>query len=569
MKQPRSLTLTAALVLGLSAAAHAQTTLKSTRILSGLANSTWVGVPPTDDRLFILEQNTRLCKVYTAGGALIGTFINLSAKANSGSEQGLLSMAFDPDFANNKYVYFYYSANVVGSRIERYTVDAVDPNKADPTTAFTILEQSQPFTNHKGGNLLFGPDGYLYFGFGDGGGSGDSMCNAQKGTTRLGKMLRLDVHADDYPADVTRNYGIPSDNPFVGDPNILPEIWNFGLRNPWRWSFDTLTWDFYIGDVGQDAVEEVDFASAGTGGLNFGWKIMEGSTCFGTSSCPVGVPTCGDPSLTLPIHEYFHTGGFGGPCTVIGGVVSRSTTIPGYFGTYYFAEYCDDKIWKFDYDTVGGVQGFQDITSQLIPPVGPGSIAGIRTFGYDHKGEVLFGDGDEVYRISAASQPAFPDCDANGSDDALEITMNPDLDLDGNGQLDLCQTLSADTGTMSVAQGGAQNWSLHAGVGAGGQVYFIGGSVTGTAGIPLGSVVVPLTLDGYTLFTLNHPNQPPLINTLGTLNGSGNASAAFVAPPGLLPPSLVGTQVFHAYAALNSTFTATLASNPVSLSFVP
>jgi hypothetical protein len=567
LTRPLAKLLPAAALVALAAAHQAQTTLKSTRILSGLSNSLWVGTPPTDDRLFVLEQNTRLCRVFTASGASLGTFINLASKANSGSEQGLLSMAFDPDFATNGYVYFYYTANVVGSRIERYTVDSTNPNIANPASAFTILEQSQPFPNHNGGNLLFGNDGYLYFGFGDGGSGGDPMCNAQKGSTRLGKMLRIDIRGDDYPTDPTRNYAIPADNPYVSNPNVLDEIWFFGLRNPWRWSFDTLTWDMFIGDVGQDVMEEVDFAPAGVGALNFGWKIMEGSTCFGSAACPLGVPVCNDPTLELPIYEFPHTTPFGGPCSVTGGVVSRACKIPEYFGTYYFADYCEDKVWKFKYDPVGGLQGFQELTAQLQPALG--TLSGIRSFGYDHEGEVLIVDGNEVFRIEAASQPAFTDCDGNGKEDGCEIAMNGDLDLDGSGTLDACQTLSADTGSMSVAQGGVQSWSLHAGGTQAGNFYFVGGSLSGTAGIPAGSVVIPLTLDSYTVFSLGHPNQPPLINTFGTLDGSGNASASFSIGAGLLPPSLTGTQAYHAYAVLDLGLQPVLASNFVTLSFVP
>jgi hypothetical protein len=262
--------------------------------------------------------------------------------------------------------------------------------------------------------------------------------------------------------------------------------------------------------------------------VNFGWKIMEGTSCYGTGACPGGTPSCGSAALTLPIHEYSHSGG---GCAVIGGVVYRGCTIPEEYGTYFLADLCSNAIWSFSYDPVQGLTGFADRTAELISSFPIGSI---RTFGYDHNGEVLIGDQDEVFRVRAADRSFAPDA---------------------------C--------TLSVSAGGAQNWSLEAGGAAGGQIYFVGGSLSGIAGIPFGAVVVPLSADAYTLYSLAHPNQPPLLNTLGVLDASGAAAAHLAIAAGMLPVSLVGTQAYHAYAVINAALSATFASNPISVSFTP
>lgn len=522
----RLLPLTAAFGL-LASQAEAQT-LKSERIISGVSSVTWVGSPPTDDRLFVTEQTQHDIHVFTSSGAPIGMFLDLSGTASGSGERGLLSMAFDPNYASNGYFYVYYTYGSNGSRIARYQVSG-NPNVADPSTATTIIQLTQPFSNHNGGHLQFGDDGFLYFAWGDGGSSGDPSCNAQKGTTLLGKMIRIDVHGDDFPTSATANYAIPASNPFVGDPSFRDEIYHLGLRNPWRWTFDPATGDMYIGDVGQNAREEISFGPAGVSGLNFGWKIMEGNNCYSTSSCPGGIPGCGSPLLTDPFHELVH-GGFGGPCAVIGGVVYRGCKIPELNGTYFFTDNCDNKIWTLNYSPVTGVSNLQDRTAQLAPSVG--SISSVRTFGYDDNGDVLIGDSNEIFRVSAAFR-----------------------------------SFSPDTCSISVAAGGTQSWTLQGEAAHAGQLYLIGGSLSGTAGIPSGLVVVPLTLDGYTLYSLNNPNVPPLLNSFGSLSGSATANASFSIGAGLLPVSLVGTRAYHAYAAIDSTLTANFASNAVGLDF--
>jgi glucose/arabinose dehydrogenase len=530
----RSPSLPPLLLLLVAPSAHSQATLTADRVIAGLSEVVWVGSPPTDGRIFVVEQNTADVRVFTSSGAPLGTFLNLTGSESgagvtvqTGGERGLLSLAFDPNYAHNGFFYVYYTSATVGSRVERYRAlgNPLTSNTADPASATTILEQSQPFANHNGGNLQFGPDGYLYFAFGDGGDGGDPNCFAQKGDTWLGKLLRLDVGADGFPGDPTRNYAVPPGNPFVGDPGVLDEIYHLGLRNPWRWSFDPHTGDMYVGDVGQGELEEVDFAPAGQGGLNFGWKIMEGTSCYGTGACPGGTPSCGSPALALPIHEYSHSAG----CALIGGVVYRGCTIPEEYGTYFFADLCSNAIWSFSYDEVQGLTAFADRTAELTSSFPIGSI---RTFGYDHDGEVLIGDQNEVFRVRAVSRSFAPDA---------------------------C--------TVSVSAGGVQNWSLDAGGALGGQFYLVAGSLSGIAGIPLGAVVVPLSADVYTFYSLVHPNEPPLLGTLGVLDAGGAATAHLAIAPGMLPLSLVGTQAYHAYAVIDGGLSATFASNPISVSF--
>jgi len=523
--------------LSLAAAALAPSlgaqTLQADRIITGVSSPIWVGSAPTDDRIWVAEQTQHDIQVYTNDGAFLGLAIDLTGTASGNGERGLLSMAFDPDFSANGYVYVYYTYGGSGSRIARYTVDGTNPNALDPSSALTIIEQSQPFTNHNGGNLLFGPDGYLYFGWGDGGSGGDPGCRAQDLSTLLGKMIRIDVTTDDFPADPNRNYGIPAGNPFVGVAGALPEIYHLGLRNPWRWSFDPHTGDMYIGDVGQNSWEEVSFAPAGAAGLNFGWKIMEGDACFSTAGCTPGTfPLCNDPSFTDPIHTYSLSGT---PCAVVGGVVYRGCAIPELYGEYFFADACDsgtyNDLWSFQYDPVGGLTGLTQREAELQSAF---SVSSVRSFGYDHKGEILIADANEVFRIIETSRSFTPD---------------------------QCE--------ISVASGGTQAWTLDAGVGSGGSLYFVGGSLTGIAGIPAGSVTVPLTLDAYTLLSLSKPNQAPLINTFASLDGAGTGNASFSIPGGILPGSIIGTRAFHAYVTLDGALQANFASNPVSVDFLP
>jgi hypothetical protein len=282
-------------------------------------------------RLFVVEQGGTI-RVVANGQTLVPAFLDLSTVVDdTGNEQGLLGLAFHPDYASNGFFYVNYTydpgAAPDRTRIARYQVSAGDLNQADPGSATTILDFQQNGPNHNGGDLHFGPDGYLYVAVGDGGGAGDPDGLAQDKGTLLGKMLRIDV-------DGVAPYAIPPDNPFVGDGTALDEIWAYGLRNPWRFSFDRLTGDLFIGDVGQNAVEEIDFqAATSAGGENYGWSCMEGDTAPYYNLCD------GNP-LTAPILVYGH----GPECSVTGGSLYRGN-IGGLHGRYVFGDYCSGVIW--------------------------------------------------------------------------------------------------------------------------------------------------------------------------------------------------------------------------------
>jgi len=380
----------------------AQTPLTTERVASGLMRPLHVTAPPKDlDRIFVVEQ-TGLIKIIEAGAVLPTPFIDLSGKASqSGNERGLLGLAFHPDYANNGYFYVNYTrASDHATVVERYTVSAGNPDIADPASGTIVLGPiSQPYPNHNGGNIAFGLDGKLYIGMGDGGSGGDPECRAQHGDTLLGKMLRINDDGS-----------IPADNPFVGNPSVLDEVWAIGLRNPWRFSFDSLTGDLYIGDVGQSAIEEIDYQpGTSTGGENYGWKVMEGSSCFSTQNCNPEVPPCNDPRLLLPIYEYTHSSG---RCSVTAGFVYRGCAIPDLQGTYFFADYCTSEVFSFRYDGQT-LSEFQDRTAELAPS--SGSINLISSFGTDADGEIYivsqgFGsNGGEIYKIVADLPSAFED----------------------------------------------------------------------------------------------------------------------------------------------------------------
>jgi glucose/arabinose dehydrogenase len=357
----------------------AQTPLTVRKIASGLLSPVFVTAPAGDEhRLFVVECLTGLVKILADGQLLSRPFLDLSDRSRGESEQGLFCLAFHPRYATNGYCYVKYCRAVDGAvMIERYTVAANDPNVVDQLSAMTILGPiAEPFFNHNGGCLKFGPDGYLYIGMGDGGGVWDPFCSAQKPDTLLGKMLRIDV-------DGGVPYAIPNDNPFVNQPGYRPEIWHTGWRNPWRFSFDRATGDLYVGDVGQDLVEEISFQPANSkGGQNYGWKLMEGSDCGLTNNCPPAVPACQAVALTNPIYEYRH---LNNDCSVTGGYVYRGCAIPDLRGTYFFGDWCTGRIWSFRYSN-GQLREFRDRTPELNP--GFSKIHFIASFGEDSRGEI-------------------------------------------------------------------------------------------------------------------------------------------------------------------------------------
>ncbi|MBZ0326055.1 MAG: PQQ-dependent sugar dehydrogenase [Altibacter sp.] len=291
-----------------------------------------------DERLFVVEQGGRI-KILNPDGTTNPTlFLNISTLVSTGSEQGLLGLAFHPDYTNNGYFYVNYTKTNGDTRIARYSVDPGDPNVTLPNSELTIIEYNQPFSNHNGGGIAFGPnDGYLYIAAGDGGSGGDPGNRAQNTALLLGKLLRIDIDNPMPP----NNYGIPPDNPFAGSVNDAEEIWAYGLRNPWRFSFDSANGDVWIGDVGQADVEEIDRAGSAEAGLNYGWRCYEGSVPFNTTGCP-------DPSeLTFPIAEYSSSTGSGN-CSITGGYVYRGTDFPIHNGLYFAADVCSGRVFTVD-----------------------------------------------------------------------------------------------------------------------------------------------------------------------------------------------------------------------------
>ncbi len=295
-----------------------------------------------DDRLFVVEQAGRIRIVEADGTVLSTPFLDIIEQVRSiGNEQGLLGLAFHPDYATNGYFYVNYTNTSSNTHISRFQVFSDTPNLADPDSEVILLTIEQDFANHNGGDLNFGPDGYLYIGMGDGGRGGDPNNRAQTPTSLLGKMLRIDV-------DGATLYAIPPDNPFVDDPETRGEIWAFGLRNPWRFSFDRLTDDLYIADVGQGTWEEIDLQPASSpGGENYGWSCYEGDNILKPDRCDSAI------TYTFPIHVYEHTQG---NCSVTGGYVYRGNQYPVLWGHYLFADYCSGRLWSLTPSGQGGWQ---------------------------------------------------------------------------------------------------------------------------------------------------------------------------------------------------------------------
>lgn len=309
-------------------------------VVSGFNSPTLMAFPPDGSgRLFVGEQDGVIFIV--KDGKLsetpfldIGDLLTDDVFQGGYSERGLLGLAFHPDFKTNNTFFIYYINRQNETVVARYRVNASDPNRADPSSAAPILTVKHPFENHKGGQIAFGPDGYLYIGIGDGGSLGDPQGNGQNLKTLLGKILRIDVNK----TEGNSAYGIPSDNPFVGGTaGARPELWAYGFRNPWRFSFDLRTGDLFIGDVGEARFEEVNYQPAvSKGGQNYGWNRYEGGSPFAP-----GVTLDGISQTTLPIFVYPHSIG----CAVSGGYVYRGSTLPALAGSYIFGDYCYGRVW--------------------------------------------------------------------------------------------------------------------------------------------------------------------------------------------------------------------------------
>jgi glucose/arabinose dehydrogenase len=352
-------------------------------VTSGLSSPVHLTAPPGDTaRVFVVEQ-TGSIRVVQHGQLLATPFLDITSRVLYGGEEGLLSVAFHPLYATNHFFYVDYTrrnaaGDTVYTMIERYSVSA-DSNVADSSTHKLILQITQPqpvalYPNHKGGLVMFGPDGLLYIGMGDGGSGGDPQNRAQNPDSLLGKLLRIDLdHGDPY--------AIPAGNPFAVSGGAK-EIWALGLRNPWRFAFDAPTGLLYIADVGQNAWEEVDVAPANQGGLNYGWRIMEGAHCYNASSCS-------SMGLVPPAVEYDRSNG---QCAIIGGFVYRGARFPALAGQYFYADLCAGWVRSFTYG--GGA-----VTGQTSWHLDVGVSSPV-SFGQDANGELYLLASGNVYRVT-------------------------------------------------------------------------------------------------------------------------------------------------------------------------
>jgi glucose/arabinose dehydrogenase len=367
--------------------------IKLQLIASGL-NKPLAVVSPKDGsgRLFIVQQGGKIL-VYDGTEVLATPFLDISSLVSCCGERGLLGLAFHPDFEDNGFFYVDYTDINGDTVVARYSVSA-QANVANVGSALTILTALQPFSNHNGGHLEFGPDGFLYISMGDGGGGSDPNNNAQNLGTVLGKILRVDVDSDDFPNNPDRNYAIPLDNPFVGQGGARGEIWVYGLRNPWSFSFDRLTNDLFIGDVGENTIEEIDFQSSfSSGGENYGWRCYEGNNAHRLQGCgSIG-------NYDFPILNYSHSLG----CSVTGGYRYRGVQVEDLVGYYLYADFCSGRIWGATPNL-----GSAWTTTQLLD-----TTLFISGFGEDESGELYVADlAGSIYRI--VDQNSAQTCTCNG-----------------------------------------------------------------------------------------------------------------------------------------------------------
>ncbi|SFU72724.1 PQQ-dependent sugar dehydrogenase [Pseudoduganella namucuonensis] len=348
------------------------------QVVGGLNQPIYLTAPAGDARLFIAERPGRI-RIVSNGALLTQPFVDISAKTTVNGERGLLSMAFHPQYAQNGYFYLYYTDTNGDIAVDRMQVSG-DANVANPASATRVISVPHPgATNHNGGQLAFGPDGYLYLGTGDGGGAGDPNGNAQNPTSLLGKMLRLDVGGSG------PGYAIPPDNPYIGMSSRRNEIWASGLRNPWRFAFDRTDGLLYIADVGQGEREEVNIAAATQGGNNYGWRTMEGTACYNAA-------TCERAGLFIPQFEYQHGANDANGCSITGGFVYRGAAIPELAGEYFYSDYCKGYLKSFPYRN--GVAG-------AVRDWATGDIGNVLSFGQDAAGELyMLSANGGVYRIA-------------------------------------------------------------------------------------------------------------------------------------------------------------------------
>lgn len=433
------------LVVVLACVVGAQSAFPATpvlqRVATGVERPTFVTTPPNDSsRLFVLEQYTGLIHIIVDGQKLTPPFLDLSAVAmDTGTEQGLCGLVFHPDFAENGRFFVNYINKEGDTVLARYTVSA-NPNLADTNSATVLFTIAQPRPEHNGGMMAFGPlDGYLYISSGDGGldtFTVNNSLNARDLSNPLGKLLRIDV-------DATEPYAIPAENPFVADGTKDGRIWAYGLRNPWRFSFDRLTGDLFLGDVGNLSREEVDFIPAGTVvAKDFGWPSAEGAGCFGGFPGPCHT----NAGRTPPIYDYDHFVDTKGEAAVaravVGGYVYRGTLVPQFQGLYFFADFAQADLWTLRYEN-NLVTELTDRRDELTPLDGQ-PIETISSFGEDADGELYICsyEGDEVFKLVTLQQVA--DVNRNGAADSVDVQLvlngvlgvgsgNPHIDANEDG----------------------------------------------------------------------------------------------------------------------------------------
>ncbi|MBC3848049.1 PQQ-dependent sugar dehydrogenase [Winogradskyella echinorum] len=307
-----------------------------------------------DTRLFVAEQQG-IIKIINSDGSIESTpFLDITNLVyDTGSEQGLLGLAFHPDYATNGYFFVNYINNLEDTVISRFTRNESNPSIADPSSELEILTFAQPYVNHNGGELQFGSDGFLYISSGDGGDGGDPQNNSQNLTNLLGTILRIDVNN----STIANPYDIPTDNPFVSNSVARDEIWAYGLRNPWKFSFDSSNNDMWIADVGQSAKEEINQATSSASGLNYGWRCYEGNNAFNTIGCP------NSSTLTFPVSEYAHVGG---RCSITGGYVYRGSMYPNFDGLYFFADVCTQEIGYLKFENENWNSTFESFSGSFV-----------------------------------------------------------------------------------------------------------------------------------------------------------------------------------------------------------
>jgi len=443
--------------LAIASGAEAQVTpVRTDRIATGFTYPVFVTHAPGDtSRLFVVQKGGQIRIFDLSTNTLLGTpFLSVTVAGGTSvsDERGLLGLAFDPDYANNGQFYVYYTGAGTNN-LARYTVSAGNPNVANAAGQI-MMSWSDPYTNHNGGWIGFGPDGNLYVAVGDGGSANDPGNVAQNLTSRLGKMHRIKPSV----GGAAPYYTIPADNPYAGGVTTDDTVWSYGLRNPWRCSFDRATGDLYIADVGQNAVEEIDFQKAGSGaGRNYGWRCTEGTSCTGLSGC-----TCNGATLTAPIRTYGHNSA--GGYSISGGYVYRGCAYPELQGTYFYADYVTNNVWSFRYDGAT-LTDFATRNTQFTPSLDGQTLNQIVSFGEDANGEMYVvdqgsgGTSGQIFKIvpptgdTSCEPPCEPsdlDCNGvvNGADLALLLSnwgAAGTGDIDDNGIVngaDLAQLLS-------------------------------------------------------------------------------------------------------------------------------